>query len=418
MKVLIVGSGGREHALAWKVAQSPLVNQLFVAPGNAGTALEPKTRNVPIDATDILALHAFALKNKIDLTIVGPEAPLVLGITDMFTQSKLNCFGPTRQAAQLEGSKAFCKAFLKRHQIPTAAYEVFQQAAPAKAYIQTQTLPIVIKASGLASGKGVVIAQTQAEAFDAVDAFITQHEVIIEAFLTGEEVSFIAMVDGTHIQPLATSQDHKRRDTGDLGPNTGGMGAYSPAPIVDQALEAAILEKVMKPTVLGMQAEGTPFVGFLYAGLMIGPQGEITVLEFNCRLGDPEAQPLLMRLESDLVPLCLQALKGVLNQSRILWDPRSALGVVMASGGYPGDYQSGFPISGLESTLPHTKVFHSGTAHQNERCITRGGRVLCVTALGDTLAEAQQRAYAQTQKIQFRHAFYRTDIGWRGIKGR
>lgn len=422
MNVLIVGSGGREHALAWKVAQSPLVSQVFVAPGNAGTALEPKVQNIPLKVDQLSELVSFAQENKIDLTIIGPEAPLAAGIVDQFQTVGLLCFGPSAKAAQLESSKVFCKNFLKRHNIPTAAYGTFTDLTQACAFVEQQSLPIVIKASGLASGKGVVIAHTKEDAFETIENMLSGHsfgaaasEIVIEAFLKGEEISFIAMIDGEHILPLATSQDHKTRDDGDLGPNTGGMGAYSPAPLVTPALQEAIMSQVMRPAVAGMKAEGMPFTGFLYAGLMI-QNGKINVLEFNARLGDPETQPLLMRMQSDIVPLCLHALKGTLDLASITWDPRFAVGVVLASAGYPGLYTKGHPITGLTAPLPsYCKIFHSGTTLIQNEVASDGGRVLCVTALGDTLQTAQTQAYHCIQSIHFDGLFYRQDIGHRGF---
>lgn len=423
MKILIIGSGGREHALAWKVAQSPDVTHVFVAPGNAGTALEPKVQNVPLSVHQISELVAFAEGNAIDLTIIGPEAPLSEGIVDRFQEANLLCFGPTQKAAQLESSKVFCKNFLGRHHIPTAAYGTFTDVAAAKSFMAQQSLPIVIKASGLAAGKGVVIAHTMSEAIETIDDMLEGHtfgtaagEIVIEQFLTGEEISFIAMVDGDHILPLATSQDHKTRDDGDVGPNTGGMGAYSPAPLVTPALEEAIMAQVMRPTVEGMKAEGAPFTGFLYAGLMIGADSSIQVLEFNCRFGDPETQPILMRMQSDLVPLCLKTLKGQLSDAHIEWDPRFAVGVVLASGGYPGAYQKNKKISGLNNSVPSDcQIFHSGTKLEGQEVVTDGGRVFCVTALGETLLEAQRKAYQAVKAIQFEGVFYRHDIGHKGL---
>jgi phosphoribosylamine---glycine ligase len=422
MKVLIVGSGGREHALAWKVVQSHLVTQVFVAPGNAGTTLESKVQNIPLSVDQISELVNFAQTNAIDLTIIGPEAPLAAGIVDRFQAVGLRCFGPSAEAAQLESSKVFCKNFLKRHHIPTAFYETFTDLAKATAFIEQQSLPIVIKASGLASGKGVIIAHTKEEAIETIENMLSGHsfgaaaaEIVIEQFLEGEEISFIAMVDGNHILPLATSQDHKTRDNGDVGPNTGGMGAYSPAPLVTPALQEAIMAQVMRPTVEGMKAEKIPFTGFLYAGLMI-KNGQINVLEFNCRFGDPETQPILMRMQSDLVPLCLQALEGTLDKATITWDPRFAVGVVLASEGYPGTYTKGKKIDGLANPLPsHCKIFHSGTKLLKDDVVTDGGRVLCITGLGDTLLEAQKQAYDAIQQVHFEGVFYRHDIGHRGL---
>ena len=424
MNVLIVGGGGREHALAWKIAQSSLVHKVFVAPGNAGTALEPGVENIPIEADDLIALRYFALEHGVTLTIVGPEAPLVEGIVDNFQAVGLKCFGPSQAAAQLEGSKAFCKDFLTRHGIPTAAYASFTDVADASAYISTMTAPIVVKADGLAAGKGVVIAQTQAEALTAVRDMLTGNafgeagnRVVIEEFLVGEEASFIVMADGAHALALATSQDHKARDDGDKGPNTGGMGAYSPAPVVTADIHDRVMREVIEPTLAGMSKDGMPYTGFLYAGLMIAKDGTPKVLEFNCRFGDPETQPILMRLQSDLVQLCLAAVDGKLDQVSAEWDPRPALGVVMAAGGYPGDYRKGDPIGGLpELHSDDSKVFHAGTRHHDFHIVTSGGRVLCVCALGDTVADAQRKAYEVAKKIRWKGAFYRKDIGHKAIE--
>ena len=423
MKILIVGGGGREHALAWKTAQSPLADKVYVAPGNAGTALEPNLENVKIAAADVQGLLAFALREGIDLTIVGPEAPLVLGIVDAFKAAGLKCYGPTQAAAQLEGSKAFCKDFLARHQIPTAAYQTFTDIESAIAYIDQQGAPIVVKADGLAAGKGVVVAQTKEDAFSAVrdmlggNAFgAAGHRVVIEEFLQGEEASFIVMTDGQHALAMASSQDHKARDDGDTGPNTGGMGAYSPAPVVTPAVHARTMEEVILPTLRGMAADGIPYTGFLYAGLMVAPDESIKVLEFNCRFGDPETQPIMMRLKSDLPALCLKAVDGRLDECDTEWDPRPALGVVMAAGGYPEDYAKGNLIEGLpEEELADVKVFHAGTALNQNAAVTSGGRVLCVSALGTTVAEAQKKAYEQVNRIHWPGAFYRKDIGHRAI---
>lgn len=422
MKVLIVGSGGREHALTWKTAQSNEVEQVYVAPGNAGTAAEPKTRNVPIASDDVEALLRFSNENAIDMTIVGPEAPLVRGIVDQFRAAGRKCFGPTQAAARLEGSKAFAKDFLARYGIPTAIYRSFTRADFERSYIETHPLPIVVKADGLAAGKGVIIAQTAKEALDAIEGmfegrFGTAGDmVVVEEYLTGEEASFTVMVDGESILPLATSQDHKARDDGDRGPNTGGMGAYSPAPVVDDTLHLRIIEQVIEPTVRGMSAEGTPFSGFLYAGLMISDDGQPRVLEFNCRFGDPETQPILLRLRSDLVSLCDAAITGALHSAEVSWDPRPALGVVMAAGGYPGSYAKGEVISGLtEADRDYGKVFHAGTAERNAEIVTNGGRVLCATALGETVAQAQQRAYEIAGCIQWKDVYYRRDIGYRAV---
>ncbi len=423
MKVLIIGNGGREHALAWKVAQSPLVKQIFVAPGNAGTAIEIKTQNISIKPTDVAALLNFARKEAIDLTIVGPEAALAAGVVDQFQAAGLKCFGPTQAAAQLESSKAFSKEFMHRHKIPTAQFATFSDLNPAKEYLKQAKLPIVIKADGLAAGKGVVIAQTQDEALKAVNSMLSEQafgtagqKVVIEEFLQGEEASFIVMCDGEHVIPLATSQDHKARDNGDRGPNTGGMGAYSPAPVVTPQVHQRIMREVIEPTLAGMKQAKTPYTGFLYAGVMITPDGSPKVLEFNCRLGDPETQPLLMRLQSDLVGLCLAAIEQRLDTMTVEWDSRPALGVVLTAQGYPNDYPTGEAINGLpESENADCKVFHAGTALRDGRIVTAGGRVLCVTALGDTVAAAQAKAYAMAKTIHWSHQYYRTDIGYRAI---
>ncbi|MEW6728886.1 MAG: phosphoribosylamine--glycine ligase [Pseudomonadota bacterium] len=424
MKILVIGSGGREHALAWKLAQSPRVAKVFVAPGNAGTAREAKCENIAIGATDIPALFAFARDQGIDLTVVGPEAPLAAGVVDTFRDGGLAIFGPTREAAQLESSKAFAKDFLARHRIPTAEYRVFTELAPALDYIHDRGAPIVIKADGLAAGKGVVVAMTQAEAEAAVRDMLGGQfgqagaRVVIEEFLDGEEASFICMVDGQNILPMATSQDHKRVGEGDTGPNTGGMGAYSPAPVVTPAIEARIMREIMEPTVRGMALDGLPYTGFLYAGLMIDREGNSKVLEFNCRFGDPETQPIMMRLKSDLVELLEAGIGGRLDAVGAAWDPRVALGVVMAAGGYPGEIRTGDAIDGLDTPQPEdVKVFHAGTRlDEAGRVVTAGGRVLCVTALGETVHEAQQRAYAAVDTIRFEGGFCRRDIGWRAIQ--
>ncbi len=423
MKILIIGSGGREHAFAWKAAQSEKVQKVFVAPGNAGTAQEHKLENVPIKVDNLSALVNFAQQNTIDLTIVGPEAPLAAGIVDEFQQVGLRCFGPTKAAAQLEGSKAFTKDFLTRHHIPTAAYGKFTDIEKAIAYIRQIGAPIVVKADGLAAGKGVIVAQTEDEAITAVQSMLSDnsfgeagHRVVIEAFLTGEEASFICMVDGEHILPLATSQDHKARDDGDKGPNTGGMGAYSPAPVITPKLHARIMAEIIEPTVRGMAAEGHPYTGFLYAGLMIDAQGNPKVLEYNCRFGDPETQPILLRLRADLVELCIAALDKRLHEVKAEWDERTALGVVLAAGGYPGTYGKGFVINGLsEAASLEGKIFHAGTAEQQGQIVTAGGRVLCACALGETVREAQSQAYALAEKIQWEGMYYRTDIGHRAL---
>ena len=424
MKVLIIGGGGREHAFAWKVAQSARVNKVYVAPGNAGTAREAKVENIAISAEDIPALLAFAKDNAIGLTIVGPEAPLVAGVVDAFEQAGLRCFGPRKAAAELEGSKAFTKDFLARHNIPTAAYGNFTDVDAAIAYIRQQGAPIVIKADGLAAGKGVILAQTEAEAIAAVrdmlagNAFGSAgHRVVVEEFLVGEEASFIVMVDGEHVLPLASSQDHKAAGDGDTGPNTGGMGAYSPAPVVTPDMHERAMREVIMPTVRGMAAEGRIYTGFLYAGLMIGADGTPKVLEYNVRFGDPETQPILLRLQSDLVELCEAALDKRLDKIQALWDPRASLGVVMAAGGYPGDYRKGDVIAGLPTAeTPDMKVFHAGTAERGGQVVTSGGRVLCVCALGDSVAAAQARAYEQVRTIKWNGAYYRNDIGYRAIE--
>ena len=423
MNILIIGSGGREHALAWKAAQSPLADKVFVAPGNAGTAREPRVENVAIGADDIDGLAAFARERDVGLTIVGPEAPLVLGVVDAFHAAGLRCFGPTRGAAQLEGSKAFTKDFLARHGIPTAGYATFTAVAPALAYVREQGAPIVVKADGLAAGKGVIVALTLPEAEAAVrdmlagNAFgAAGHRVVIEEFLDGEEASFIVMADGAHVLPMATSQDHKRVGDGDTGPNTGGMGAYSPAPVVTPAVHRRIMDEVILPTVRGMAAEGLPYTGFLYAGLMIMPDGTPKVIEYNCRFGDPETQPVLLRLRSDLVAHCLAALDQRLDRERADWDPRAALGVVLAAGGYPGDYRKGDPIGGLDGLdCADAKVFHAGTVGRDGQVVTSGGRVLCATALGATVGEAQQRAYELVDRIHWDGMTCRRDIGYRAV---
>jgi len=422
MKVLVVGAGGREHAIAWKAAQSPLVDEVLVAPGNAGTAREPRVRNVPVRAEDLEGLVDLARRESIDLTIVGPEQPLVAGIVDRFDAANLRCFGPTAAAARLEGSKAFAKAFLARHGIPTARYETFDDLAAARAYLRRQSAPIVVKADGLAAGKGVVVAQTIDEADEALAAMLEAgafgsagRTVVVEEYLAGEEASFIAMVDGDRIVPLASSQDHKARDDGDRGPNTGGMGAYSPAPVVTDAMHERIMRDVMRPAVRGLAADGIRYRGFLYAGLMIGDDGVPRVLEFNCRLGDPETQPILFRLESDLVRLCLDAFDGRLGDAPIDWDPRPAVGVVVASAGYPGAYEKGKPITGLDGDDPLAKIFHAGTRLEGDTVVTDGGRVLCAVALGDTVREARDRAYRTVERVRFEGAFYRRDIAHRAI---
>lgn len=423
MKVLVIGGGGREHALAWKAAQSARVEKVYVAPGNAGTAYEPGVENVPIAVDDLDALVDFARRQQVGLTIVGPEIPLVLGVVDRFQEAGLPIFGPLRAAAQLEGSKRFSKDFLARHGIPTAAYQTFTEVEPAIAYIRRQGAPIVVKADGLAAGKGVIVALTEDEACTAVEDMLAGnafgnagHQVVIEEFLSGEEASFIVMADGEHILPLATSQDHKARDNGDRGPNTGGMGAYSPAPVVTPEIYLRIMQEVIEPTIRGMVAEGNPYTGFLYAGVMIDASGTPRVLEFNCRFGDPETQPILFRLRSDLVDLCLAALDKRLDQVQADWDPRASLGVVMAAGGYPDHYRKGDVIQGLpEQESPDRKVFHAGTAIQDNHVVTAGGRVLCAVALGQNVTEAQKNAYELVRRIHWDQVYYRTDIGYRAI---
>ncbi|MEQ1544948.1 phosphoribosylamine--glycine ligase [Methyloglobulus sp.] len=424
MKILIVGNGGREHALAWKVKQSPKVDKVFVAPGNAGTALETGVENIAIPATDILELLAFAKQEQIDLTIVGPEVPLTMGIVDSFQQAGLPCFGPTAQAAQLEGSKSYCKDFMVRYNIPTAKYQSFTDQNLAIAYIKAQGAPIVVKADGLAAGKGVVVAQTEQEAINAVEDMLSGNvfgvagsRVVIEEFLQGEEASFIVIADGKYALAMATSQDHKARDNGDQGPNTGGMGAYSPAPVVTPDIHRRVMQEVIAPTLAGMAEDGNAYIGFLYAGLMISPDGTIKVLEYNCRFGDPETQPIMMRLKSDLVELCEAALAGKLDKASSDWDDRVALGIVMAAGGYPDTYQQGAVISGLpDHEVDDAKVFHAGTQIQGDAIVTAGGRVLCACALGDTIKEAQTKAYELVKDIHWDHAYYRTDIGFKAIK--
>ncbi|MCO7188036.1 MULTISPECIES: phosphoribosylamine--glycine ligase [unclassified Pseudoalteromonas] len=423
MNILVIGSGGREHALAFKAAQNPSVKTVFVAPGNAGTALEPKLQNVAIGVEDIDALLAFAQENKVELTIVGPEAPLVIGVVDRFREAGLAIFGPTQGAAQLEGSKSFTKDFLARHQIPTAAYQTFEEIEPALAYVKAQGAPIVVKADGLAAGKGVIVAMTEAEAEDAIRDMLAGNafgeagsRVVIEEFLEGEEASFIVMVDGKNVLPFATSQDHKRAYNGDEGPNTGGMGAYSPAPVVTANIHQRIMDEVITPTVEGMAAEGHPYTGFLYAGLMIAADGTPKVIEYNCRFGDPETQPIMLRLQSDLVTLIEAANRQELDQTDIQFDPRAAVGVVLAAKGYPGSYPKGDAISGLRVTYPEgEKVFHAGTKQDGGAVVTAGGRVLCATALGHTVTEAQKRAYALVQEINWDGVEYRTDIAYRAI---
>ena len=424
MNVLVIGSGGREHALAWKASQSSTVSSVFVAPGNAGTAMEPHLENVVISVADFSALADFAKNNDVGLTIVGPEQPLVDGIVDYFQSRGLAIFGPSRGASQLEGSKAFTKDFLERQQIPTAKYGNFTDVDTALEYLHQVGAPIVIKADGLAAGKGVIVAMSMAEAEDAVRDMLAGNafgdagsRVVIEEFLDGEEASFIVMVDGKNVLPMATSQDHKRAGNGDTGPNTGGMGAYSPAPVVDDVIYQRIMDEVIYPTVNGMAAEGNHYTGFLYAGLMIMADGTPKVIEYNCRFGDPETQPILLRLQSDLVVHCIAALEGTLDQQTTKWDPRPSIGVVLAAGGYPGSYRGGDVISGFSdlSDSPNEKVFHAGTSMSDGKVVTSGGRVLCATAIGDTVSEAQARAYEVAAKIHWDDVYLRDDIGWRAI---
>jgi phosphoribosylamine--glycine ligase len=422
MKILVIGSGGREHAIAWKIAQNKTISRVYVAPGNAGTAINPDMVNVPISS--VPDLLAFAQQEQIGLTIVGPEAPLSQGVVDAFREAGLKIFGPTKAAAQLESSKDFAKAFMLRHNIPTAKYQTFTDAKLAHDYVNVQGAPIVIKADGLAAGKGVVVAMDAAEAHTAIDAMLADNKlgsagsrVVIEEFLTGEEASFIVMVDGKNILPLATSQDHKRLLNADQGPNTGGMGAYSPAPCVTPDIHARALREVIRPTVEGMAKDGIPYTGFLYAGLMIAPDGSIKTLEFNCRMGDPETQPIMLRLKSDFVALAEHAVNGTLDKVEAEWDRRTALGVVMASAHYPDSPRLGDEITGLPKDLTDAQVFHAGTQLKDGKVVTSGGRVLCVTALGETVKFAQQQAYKLVEEIQFSGAQFRSDIGFRAIKG-
>ncbi|MGE0485027.1 MAG: phosphoribosylamine--glycine ligase [Gammaproteobacteria bacterium] len=422
MKVLIIGGGGREHALAWKCAQSPKVERVYCAPGNAGTAREARVENVAIGAEDIDALVGFARDAAIGLTIVGPEAPLAAGVVDAFDRAGLKCFGPPQAAAVLEASKAYTKDFLARHRIPTAGYAVFEALDAALAHIDARDAPMVVKADGLAAGKGVVVAATHEEARAAARSMLGEGafgaagaRVVIEDFLAGEEASFIVMSDGVTAVPFASSQDHKARDDGDRGPNTGGMGAYSPAPVIDQAMSETIMRTVIEPTLAGMRADGRPYRGFLYAGVMIGADGVPRVLEYNCRFGDPETQPIMMRLKTDLVSACLDVLEGRAAEVTLEWDARAALGVVLAAGGYPGDYARGDVIGGLDDDLPDTYVFHAGTRSDGERCVTNGGRVLCVVGLGEDVSAAQRAAYARVDRIAWDGMFCRRDIGYRAV---
>ncbi len=421
MRVMVVGTGGREHALAWAAARSTAVETVFVAPGNAGTAMaRGKLRNVDINANDFDALAGFAEREALELTIVGPEVPLAAGIRDFFDARGLACLGPSKAAARLEGSKSFAKDFMARHAIPTAAHETFTDAAAAEAYIRQHGAPVVVKADGLAAGKGVVVARDDVEiAITAAREMLlggAGQRIVVEEFLTGEEASFTCICDGRYALPLASSQDHKPRDDGDLGPNTGGMGAYSPAPVVTPAAHERIMAEVITPTMRGMAAEGAPFQGFLYAGLMVTTDGAIKVVEFNCRFGDPEAQPVLSRLRSDLVELCQRALGGNLQGAELDWDPRAALGVVLAAGGYPRDYDTGAAITGLGDNLPDTMVFHAGTTAANGGVVTAGGRVLCVVGLGDDVAAARELAYKRVSRIHWPGMFYRRDIGFRALQ--
>lgn len=422
MKILVIGSGGREHALAWKLKQSPLAEIVYVAPGNAGTAMEDGVENIAIDATDIDALSEFAKDKNIDMTIVGPEVPLVLGITDLFNSQGLRCFGPNKIAAQLEGSKSFTKEFLARHKIPTADYASFTEQQAALDYLEKVGAPIVIKADGLAAGKGVVVAMNMQEAKQAVHSMLSDsafgqagQKIVIEEFLAGEEVSFIVMTDGKTILPMATSQDHKARDNGDLGPNTGGMGAVSPAPLMDNILHNRIMDEVIHPTLNGLEKDGIEYVGFLYAGLMVTADGTPKVIEFNCRFGDPETQPILYRLNSDLADLCDAALNKELHLKTADWKPETAIGVVMAAGGYPQAYEKGFVIHGLNQHKNNTKVFHAGTKLENNNIVTNGGRILCVVSSAKTAQEAQSQAYERVKEISWDKVYYRDDIGYRAI---
>lgn len=423
MNILVIGSGGREHALAWKAAQSANVEKVYVAPGNAGTALEPKLENVDIAVDQFEKLADFAAGNQVKLTIIGPEAPLVDGIVDYFSERGLACFGPSKGAAQLEGSKAFTKDFLARHQIPTAEYQNFTELEPALTYVREKGAPIVVKADGLAAGKGVIVAETLEQAEDAITDMLSGNafgdagcRVVIEEFLNGEEASFIVIADGDHVLPMATSQDHKRVGEADSGPNTGGMGAYSPAPVVTPEIHQRIMDEVIMPTIEGMKSEGNDYTGFLYAGLMIMADGTPKVIEYNCRFGDPETQPIMMRLQSDLGELCLAALNKKLPSHQASWDQRPSMGVVLAAGGYPGSYPKGDLILGLDQAIGDgMKVFHAGTKESTDGVVTNGGRVLCATALGSSVSEAQNRAYSLAAKISWNGMFMRRDIGYRAV---
>ncbi len=420
MKVLVIGSGGREHALAWQCASFNIVEHVFVAPGNAGTSLEEKISNIEIESSEIEALIEFAINEAIDITIVGPEAPLIAGIVDDFRAHGLNIFGPTQAASQLEGSKVFCKDFLNRNDIPTAFYEVFTEHERAISYVKEKGVPIVIKADGLAAGKGVIVAKTEQEAFEAIDEMLKSNRfgvagsrVVIEEFLVGEEASFIVMVDGKNVSPMATSQDHKARDNADKGPNTGGMGAYSPAPVVSPSIFDDVMKNIIQKTVDAMSAEGSPYTGFLYAGLMIN-NGKAKVLEYNCRFGDPETQPIMMRLKSNLAQLCLLATQGKLDVNHIEWDERVSLGVVLAANGYPNDYKKGEKII-VPADSGDAKIFHAGTKLESNNIVSNGGRVLCATALGSSIQEAQKRAYELVDRVDWHGAYYRTDIGFKAL---
>ncbi len=420
MKVLVVGSGGREHALAWQCASFNIVEHVFVAPGNAGTSLEEKISNIEIESSEIEALIEFAINEAIDITIVGPEAPLIAGIVDDFRAHDLTIFGPTQAASQLEGSKVFCKDFLNRNNIPTAFYEVFTEHERAISYVKEKGVPIVIKADGLAAGKGVIVAKTEQEAFEAIDEMLKSNRfgvagsrVVIEEFLVGEEASFIVMVDGKNVSPMATSQDHKARDNADKGPNTGGMGAYSPAPVVNPSIFDDVMKNIIQKTVDAMSAEGSPYTGFLYAGLMIN-NGKAKVLEYNCRFGDPETQPIMMRLKSNLAQLCLLAAQGKLDETHIEWDERVSLGVVLAANGYPNDYKKGEKII-VPVDSGDAKIFHAGTKLESNNIVSNGGRVLCATALGSSIQEAQKRAYELVDRVDWHGSYYRTDIGFKAL---
>jgi len=420
MKVLVVGSGGREHALAWQCASFNIVEHVFVAPGNAGTSLEEKISNIEIESSEIEALIEFAINEAIDITIVGPEAPLIAGIVDDFRAHGLNIFGPTQAASQLEGSKVFCKDFLNRNDIPTAFYEVFTEHERAISYVKEKGVPIVIKADGLAAGKGVIVAKTEQEAFEAIDEMLKSNRfgvagsrVVIEEFLVGEEASFIVMVDGKNVSPMATSQDHKARDNADKGPNTGGMGAYSPAPVVNPSIFDDVMKNIIQKTVDAMSAEGSPYTGFLYAGLMIN-NGKAKVLEYNCRFGDPETQPIMMRLKSNLAQLCLLATQGKLDEATIEWDERISLGVVLAANGYPNDYKKGEKII-VPVDSGDAKIFHAGTKLESNNIVSDGGRVLCATALGSSIQEVQKRAYELVDRVDWHGSYYRTDIGFKAL---